>query len=175
LAQIIKDTDGPGKPRPNCYKNGELWIRPIDPVFALEQVGTQGLTPVDLYLLPIFVWLPFCVPGHPTLILRLKILLTTPLPTLDVSPSIELTSRAPEQTVFRFQGRSNPSLTVENPSKKLRLDNLEGSGKKRQGRRCARCAAAGCPRATDCKGKVGRNRFSCTSNEHEIGDKRSYG
>lgn len=65
LAKIIKETDGPGKPRPNCYKNGELWIRPIDPVFALEQDGTSGLMPVDLYLLPIFVWLPFCLPGHP--------------------------------------------------------------------------------------------------------------
>jgi hypothetical protein len=65
LDQIIKDTEGPGKPRPNCYKNGELWIRPIDPIFALEQAGTRGLTPADLYLLPIFVWLPFCLPGHP--------------------------------------------------------------------------------------------------------------
>jgi hypothetical protein len=65
LAKIIKETDGPGKPRPNCYKNGELWIRPIDPVFALEQAGTSGLMLVDLYLLPIFVWLPFCLPGHP--------------------------------------------------------------------------------------------------------------
>ncbi|KAJ7292171.1 hypothetical protein C8J57DRAFT_1212575 [Mycena rebaudengoi] len=65
LAKIIKETDGPGKPRPNCYKNGELWIRPIDPVFALEQAGTSGLTPADLYLLPIFVWLPSCLPGHP--------------------------------------------------------------------------------------------------------------
>ncbi|KAJ7711159.1 hypothetical protein B0H14DRAFT_2645888 [Mycena olivaceomarginata] len=39
LARIIKETDNTGKtgqPRPNCYKNGELWIRPIDPVFALE-------------------------------------------------------------------------------------------------------------------------------------------
>lgn len=65
LAKIIKETDGPGKPRPNCYINGELWIRPIDSVFALEQAGTSGLTPADLYLPPIFVWLPFCLPGHP--------------------------------------------------------------------------------------------------------------
>ncbi|KAJ7845196.1 hypothetical protein B0H13DRAFT_2286195 [Mycena leptocephala] len=50
LAKIIKDTEGPGNPRPNCYKNGELWICPIDPVFALEQAGTRGLTPADLYL-----------------------------------------------------------------------------------------------------------------------------
>ncbi|KAJ7246078.1 hypothetical protein C8J57DRAFT_1241863 [Mycena rebaudengoi] len=100
---------------------------------------------------------------------------TTPLLTLDVSPSIELTSHAPEQTIFRFQGGSNPSLTIERPSKKPRLDNSEGSGKKRRGRRCARCATAGCPRATECKGKGGRNHCSCTSNEHEIGDKRFYG
>jgi hypothetical protein len=100
---------------------------------------------------------------------------TTPLPTLDVSPAIEFMSRAPEQTIFRFQGGTNPSLTVERPSKKLRLANSEGSGKKRRGRRCARCVTADCPRATECKGKGGRDRCSCTSNEHEIGDKRFYG
>ncbi|KAF8170866.1 hypothetical protein K438DRAFT_1773541 [Mycena galopus ATCC 62051] len=99
---------------------------------------------------------------------------TPPLLTQDVSLSIEWTSRAPEQTIFRFQGGSNPSLTVERPSKKLQLDNSDGSAKKRRGRRCARCATAGCPRATDCKGKGGRSRCSCTSDDHEIGNKCFY-
>ncbi|KAJ7236765.1 hypothetical protein C8J57DRAFT_1247515 [Mycena rebaudengoi] len=58
---------------------------------------------------------------------------TTPLPTLDVSPSIELTSHAPEQTIFRFQGGSNPSLTIERPSKKPRLDNSKVQERKEGG------------------------------------------
>ncbi|KAJ6490114.1 hypothetical protein C8R45DRAFT_1139189 [Mycena sanguinolenta] len=64
LDQIVKDTNGRLKV-PRCYKDGQLWVRPIDPVFALKRAAVTGFRPNRLYLLPIFVWLPHFLPGHP--------------------------------------------------------------------------------------------------------------
>ncbi|KAJ7192005.1 hypothetical protein GGX14DRAFT_578453 [Mycena pura] len=63
LAGIQKDVELHGQPQ--CYCNGQLWIRPIDPIFALQRAATSGFSPDTLYLLPIFVWLPDCLPGRP--------------------------------------------------------------------------------------------------------------
>ncbi|KAJ7843185.1 hypothetical protein B0H14DRAFT_3689822 [Mycena olivaceomarginata] len=37
----------------------------IDPVFVLERAAVGGFSPNELYLLPIFIWLPHYLPGHP--------------------------------------------------------------------------------------------------------------
>ncbi|KAJ6465338.1 hypothetical protein C8R45DRAFT_939546 [Mycena sanguinolenta] len=50
---------------PRCYKKGYLWVHPIDPVFALDRAAVSKFCPRELYLLPIFVWLPNFLPGHP--------------------------------------------------------------------------------------------------------------
>ncbi|KAJ7333477.1 hypothetical protein DFH08DRAFT_966299 [Mycena albidolilacea] len=64
LAQIVKDTNGRLK-MPRCYKDGQFWVRPRDPVFALKRAAVYGFSPASLYLLPIFVWLPHFLPGRP--------------------------------------------------------------------------------------------------------------
>ncbi|KAJ7789775.1 hypothetical protein B0H14DRAFT_2626846 [Mycena olivaceomarginata] len=64
LAQIVKDTNGRLK-MPRCYKDGQFWVRPRDPVFALKRAAVHGFSPASLYLLPIFVWLPHFLPGRP--------------------------------------------------------------------------------------------------------------
>ncbi|KAF7304332.1 hypothetical protein HMN09_00835000 [Mycena chlorophos] len=64
LELIQKDTDVGRKPE--CYRNGQLWIRPRDPIFALEHAGLHNFSPKELYQLPIFVWLPNFLPGHPS-------------------------------------------------------------------------------------------------------------
>ncbi|KAJ7301052.1 hypothetical protein DFH08DRAFT_827905 [Mycena albidolilacea] len=64
LAQIVKDTNGRLK-MPRCYKDGQFWVRPRDPVFALKCAAAHGFSPASLYLLPIFVWLPHFLPGRP--------------------------------------------------------------------------------------------------------------
>ncbi|KAF8188817.1 hypothetical protein K438DRAFT_1764076 [Mycena galopus ATCC 62051] len=64
LDQIINDTVVRRK-LPHCYRNGQFWVRPIDPVFALDRAAITGFLPTILYLLPIFVWLPMFLPGHP--------------------------------------------------------------------------------------------------------------
>ncbi|KAF8187962.1 hypothetical protein K438DRAFT_1764665 [Mycena galopus ATCC 62051] len=46
--------------------NGPLQaVRPIDPVFALDHAALNGFTPDALCLLPIFLWFPSFLPGHP--------------------------------------------------------------------------------------------------------------
>nr|GAT45421.1 predicted protein [Mycena chlorophos] len=48
------------------HGNGQLWIYPKDPIFALRDAATTKVfSPDSLYLLPIFLWLPNCLPGHP--------------------------------------------------------------------------------------------------------------
>ncbi|KAJ6502069.1 hypothetical protein C8R45DRAFT_608315 [Mycena sanguinolenta] len=64
LDQIVKDTNGRLK-MPRCYKDGQLWVRPIDPIFALKRAAVTGFRPNRLYLLPIFIWLPHFLPGRP--------------------------------------------------------------------------------------------------------------
>ncbi|KAJ7363014.1 hypothetical protein DFH08DRAFT_800015 [Mycena albidolilacea] len=56
LAQIVNDTTSRLKIL-CCYKDGHFWVRRQDPVFVLKHAA--------LYLLPIFVWLPHYLPGHP--------------------------------------------------------------------------------------------------------------
>ncbi|KAJ7306952.1 hypothetical protein DFH08DRAFT_824451 [Mycena albidolilacea] len=40
-------------------------VRPQDPVFVLKHAAVSGFSPNELYLLPIFVWLPHYFPGRP--------------------------------------------------------------------------------------------------------------
>ncbi|KAJ7594711.1 hypothetical protein C8J56DRAFT_446650 [Mycena floridula] len=53
--------------QPDCYRDGTFWIRPRDPVFALNasRKGEHGLSPVELYHLPVFVWFPDMLPDAP--------------------------------------------------------------------------------------------------------------
>jgi hypothetical protein len=59
--------------RPKIYSEGTFWIRPRDPVFALDASrfgsnGEQCINPRELYHLDIFVWLPGLpvgLPGEP--------------------------------------------------------------------------------------------------------------
>ncbi|KAF8078355.1 hypothetical protein FPV67DRAFT_1385023, partial [Lyophyllum atratum] len=53
--------------QPNCYKSGTLWIHPKDPLFALHSTKNNpgGYSPTGLYHLPVFLWLPDCLPGRP--------------------------------------------------------------------------------------------------------------
>ncbi|KAJ7812191.1 hypothetical protein B0H14DRAFT_3753374 [Mycena olivaceomarginata] len=64
LAQIVNDTTSRLK-MPRCYKDGHFWVRPQDPVFVLKRAAVGGFSPNELYLLPIFIWLPHHLPGHP--------------------------------------------------------------------------------------------------------------
>jgi hypothetical protein len=64
LAQIVSDTTGRLK-MARCYKGGHSWMRPQDPVFVLKRAAVGGFSPNELYLLPIFIWLPHYLPGHP--------------------------------------------------------------------------------------------------------------
>ncbi|KAJ6556034.1 hypothetical protein B0H19DRAFT_1262151 [Mycena capillaripes] len=47
LAQIVKDTTGQLK-MPRCYKDGHFWVRPIDPVFALNARGGLDTAELDV-------------------------------------------------------------------------------------------------------------------------------
>ncbi|KAJ7152120.1 hypothetical protein C8R46DRAFT_484877 [Mycena filopes] len=52
--------------QPQAYKDGQLWIRPKDPIFALRDAATTGIySPDALYQLPVFLWLPDYLPGRP--------------------------------------------------------------------------------------------------------------
>ncbi|KAJ7850910.1 hypothetical protein B0H14DRAFT_2581722 [Mycena olivaceomarginata] len=52
--------------QPGVYREDQLWIYPKDPIFALQEAATTGVySPDMLYLLPIFLWLPDDLPGHP--------------------------------------------------------------------------------------------------------------
>jgi hypothetical protein len=52
--------------QPQVYKDGQLWIYPKDPIFALRDAATTSVySPDALYQLPIFLWLPDYLPGHP--------------------------------------------------------------------------------------------------------------
>ncbi|KAL0956753.1 hypothetical protein HGRIS_002872 [Hohenbuehelia grisea] len=46
--------------RPDCYRNGTFWVRPRDPIFALDHAWatTPRFSPTELYHLPVFAWLP---------------------------------------------------------------------------------------------------------------------
>ncbi|KAF8076563.1 hypothetical protein FPV67DRAFT_1559024 [Lyophyllum atratum] len=53
--------------QPSCYKRGTFWINPKDPLFALHSTKNNlgGCSPAGLYHLPVFVWLPYCLPDRP--------------------------------------------------------------------------------------------------------------
>lgn len=53
--------------RPECYRKGTFWVRPKDPIFALHESGGSPahISPCPLYHIPVFVWLPDCLPGAP--------------------------------------------------------------------------------------------------------------
>ncbi|THU89458.1 hypothetical protein K435DRAFT_865242 [Dendrothele bispora CBS 962.96] len=55
------------KNRSDCYAAGTFWIYPRDPIFALDAAfKAEGFcSPVELYHLPVFVWLPTFLPGTP--------------------------------------------------------------------------------------------------------------
>ncbi|KAJ6505608.1 hypothetical protein DFH09DRAFT_1289251 [Mycena vulgaris] len=64
LEKVQKEIDNHGQPR--VYREGQLWIYPKDPIFALREAASTGVySPDALYLLPIFLWLPDYLPGHP--------------------------------------------------------------------------------------------------------------
>ncbi|KAJ7624626.1 hypothetical protein FB45DRAFT_869538 [Roridomyces roridus] len=65
LERVKQEIEAHGQPR--AYRDGQLWIRPKDPIFALQQSATTAtiFSPDALYLLPIFLWLPHHLPGHP--------------------------------------------------------------------------------------------------------------
>ncbi|KAJ7364240.1 hypothetical protein DFH08DRAFT_798620 [Mycena albidolilacea] len=64
LAQIVNDTTSCLKML-CCYKDRHFWVRPQDPVFVLKHAAVSSFSPNELYLLPIFVWLPHYLPGRP--------------------------------------------------------------------------------------------------------------
>nr|GAT51471.1 predicted protein [Mycena chlorophos] len=51
--------------QPFAYRDGHLWIYPKDPIFALQDAASLGFTANALYQLPIFLWIPDFLPGHP--------------------------------------------------------------------------------------------------------------
>jgi hypothetical protein len=53
---------------PKCYTQGTFWIRPRDPVFALyaSTASDTGFSPMELYHLDIFLWLPNHLPDAPS-------------------------------------------------------------------------------------------------------------
>ncbi|KIK53615.1 hypothetical protein GYMLUDRAFT_63605 [Collybiopsis luxurians FD-317 M1] len=50
---------------PNCYKDGQFFVYPPHPVFALHTAIHTSFSPDPLCLRPIFIWLPEYLPGHP--------------------------------------------------------------------------------------------------------------
>ncbi|KAF9065307.1 hypothetical protein BDP27DRAFT_1424992 [Rhodocollybia butyracea] len=52
---------------PKCYKEGQFFVHPPHPVFALHQAAHTSFSPDPLCLCPIFVWLPQYLPGRPDL------------------------------------------------------------------------------------------------------------
>ncbi|KAF5366509.1 hypothetical protein D9757_012171 [Collybiopsis confluens] len=52
---------------PKCYKDGQFFVYPPHPVFALHKatIQSESLSPDPLCLRPIFVWLPEHLPGRP--------------------------------------------------------------------------------------------------------------
>jgi hypothetical protein len=53
--------------QPECYRLGTFWMRPKDPLFALNAswIDEAGINPNALYHLPVFIWLPDMLPGAP--------------------------------------------------------------------------------------------------------------
>lgn len=51
--------------QPRCYKDGQLYVRPRNPIFALRDAQAVDYIPDELYHLDIFVWLPEHLPGRP--------------------------------------------------------------------------------------------------------------
>jgi hypothetical protein len=53
--------------RPDCYWSGTFWICPRDPIFVLNHVWTttHKFSLMELYHLPVFVWLLDFLPGAP--------------------------------------------------------------------------------------------------------------
>lgn len=43
---------------PLCYLNGDFWIRPRHPAFALRHAATVKYSPRELYHRDVFLWLP---------------------------------------------------------------------------------------------------------------------
>ncbi|KIK58696.1 hypothetical protein GYMLUDRAFT_245792 [Collybiopsis luxurians FD-317 M1] len=50
---------------PKCYKEGQFFVHPLHPVFALHNSITTSFSPDPLCLKSIFVWLPEYLPGRP--------------------------------------------------------------------------------------------------------------
>ncbi|KAL0956751.1 hypothetical protein HGRIS_002870 [Hohenbuehelia grisea] len=52
--------------RPDCYRERTFWVRPRDPIFALDHAWatTPRFSPTELYHLPVFVWLPDFIPDR---------------------------------------------------------------------------------------------------------------
>ena len=52
---------------PNCYKQGQFWIRPPQPFFAMynAEVSADGIHPESLYYPEVFVWIPTVLSDKP--------------------------------------------------------------------------------------------------------------
>lgn len=50
---------------PKCYKDGQFYVHPPHPVFALHQAARTSFSPDPLCIRSIFVWLPDYLPGCP--------------------------------------------------------------------------------------------------------------
>ena len=52
---------------PNCYKQGQFWIRPPQPFFAMcnAEVPADGIHPESLYYPEVFVWIPTLLSDKP--------------------------------------------------------------------------------------------------------------
>ncbi|KAL0567504.1 hypothetical protein V5O48_014489 [Marasmius crinis-equi] len=51
--------------RPQCYIDGQFFVHPRHPVFALHDAASTSFSPDPLCLLPVFVWLPNHLPHRP--------------------------------------------------------------------------------------------------------------
>ena len=53
---------------PECYAQGTFWIYTKDPLFALHtsSMHAAGISPIKLYHLDVFIWIPNCLPGAPS-------------------------------------------------------------------------------------------------------------
>jgi len=60
------------KQLPDCYKQGQFWIHPRHPFFAMDKaaISAGGITPESLYFPDVFVWIPTLLNGNNKLICK---------------------------------------------------------------------------------------------------------
>ncbi|KIK00182.1 hypothetical protein K443DRAFT_100888 [Laccaria amethystina LaAM-08-1] len=60
------------KQLPECYKQGQFWIHPRHPFFAMDKaaISAGGITPESLYFPDVFVWIPTLLNGDNKLVCK---------------------------------------------------------------------------------------------------------